>query len=57
MTHFMNSMMSRNQMANWNHFTEDHDERVVSYFECLVECNESDSMCKRICREVIAPPS
>lgn len=57
MTHFMNSMMSRNQMANWNHFTEDHDERVVSYFECLVECSESDSMCKRICREVIAPPS
>jgi len=50
----MNTMMSRNQMAEWNlHVENDHEERVNDYYECLIECEDDQPSCKRICKEVL----
>ena len=26
---------------------------IADYYECLIECDESQSVCKRICKEVL----
>ena len=50
----MNTIMSRNQMAEWNlHVEDDQEERVNDYYECLIECEDDQSSCKRICKEVL----
>ena len=52
----MHNIISRNQLAEWNHFegtitrlNEDLD-LVNDYFDCLIECEEDQGTCKRICR-------
>ena len=50
--------MSHNQLASWNNLemsdnaTEQTD-LVNDYFNCLIECEDDHSSCKRICREVL----
>jgi len=50
----MHNLMSYNQLAEWNHM--DHsfeaDQQLNDYYECLIECNDDQSSCKRICKEV-----
>jgi len=46
----MSIMMSRNQMVEWNLHQED---KVNDYYECLIECEDDHSSCKRICKEVL----
>jgi len=50
-------MMSYNQLAGWNsHPTEQFNEediRVNDYYACLIECDDDQSTCKRICKEVL----
>ena len=48
-------------MANWNHHSYDtyavsqqmDDEMLDDYYECLIECEDNQSSCKRICRELL----
>ena len=52
----MHNLISRNQLAEWIHI-EEHLERandeldlVNDYFDCLIECDDDQGTCKRICR-------
>ena len=51
----MKSVMSRNELAGWDYESMSHDEKLANYFECLIECDESAHVCKRICKEVLTP--
>ena len=50
--------MSHNQLAEWNHLgmsdnaTEQSD-LVNDYFNCLIEWEDDQSSCKRICKEML----
>ena len=33
-------------------FNPDND-LIADYYQCLIECDESQSVCKRICKEVL----
>ena len=54
----MHNLMSHNQLADWNHLgmsdnaTEQTD-LVNDYFNCLIECEDDHSSCKRICKEML----
>ena len=51
--------MSQNQLASWNSHTEEgfqfneQDAKINDYYECLIECEDDDPSCKRICKEVL----
>lgn len=55
----MHNLISRNQMAEWNHFEQTLDkcteelDLVNDYFNCLIECDEEQSTCKKICRDLL----
>ncbi len=57
----MHNIISQNRMANWNHHSYDtyavshqmDDEMLDDYYECLIECEDNQSSCKRICRELL----
>jgi len=56
----MHNLVSYNQLAEWNHFEDtigrDNDELelVNDYFNCLIECDEDQHTCKRICRNLLS---
>ncbi len=49
--------MSQNQLAGWNSHTElmfnEQDTKINDYYECLIECEDDQSSCKRICKEIL----
>ena len=45
----MHNLISVNQLNGYN---EDND-LITEYYECLVECDENQAECKRICKEVL----
>jgi len=46
--------ISFNQLAEWTEFDSSQDENLVNdYFDCLIECEDDHSSCKRICREML----
>ena len=45
----MHNLISLNQLKGYN---EDND-LITEYYECLVECDEHQAECKRICKEVL----
>ena len=45
----MHNLISLNQLNGYN---EDND-LLTEYYECLVECDENQAECKRICKEVL----
>ena len=45
----MHNFISLNQLNGYN---EDND-LITEYYECLVECDEQQAECKRICKEVL----
>ncbi len=45
----MHNLIPLNQL---NGFNEDND-LITEYYECLVECDENQAECKRICKEVL----
>ena len=55
----MHNIMSRSQLNEWRHFEETVDQleseidRINDYYECLIECDDTQATCKRICRENI----
>ena len=55
----MHNLISYNQLASWNNlektideFTE-QQELMNDYFNCIIECEEGQQQCKRICREML----
>ena len=52
----MHNLMSYNQLAEWNHmdhaFSSD-DQKLNDYYECLIECADDQSSCKRVCKEIL----
>ncbi len=55
----MHNIISRNQLSEWKHFehtldkcTEELD-LINDYFDCLIECDENQVTCKRICRKIL----
>ena len=55
----MHNLMSRNQLNEWRHFEKTVNELeeelnlINDYYECLIECDDSQSICKRICRHIL----
>jgi hypothetical protein len=48
-----------NQLAEWKKFektcersTEDID-LINDYFDCLIECDDKQSICKKVCRDLL----
>ena len=51
MTH--HNLVSYNQLAG--SYEDPHSVEILSeYYECLIECDDDQHTCKRICREVLA---
>ena len=48
----MHNLISYNQLAGEETFDPDND-LLAEYYECLIDCDESQSVCKRICKEVL----
>ena len=55
----MHNIVSRNQLVEWNHFKNTLDrcneelDLVNDYFDCLIECDDSQTVCKRICKSLL----
>ena len=48
------STISFNQLAEWTEFDSSNDENLVNdYFDCLIECEDDQGSCKRICKEML----
>jgi hypothetical protein len=57
----MHNLISYNQLASWNTLDQtiseyiDKTERINDYYQCIIECNDNQSQCKRICKEILSP--
>ena len=46
----MHNLISFNQLVG----SQDQDNDLIAeYYECLIECEEDQHICKRICKEVL----
>ena len=56
----MHNLISHNQLAEWKHFEEHVDksieelELINDYFNCLIECDDDQQTCKRVCRAILS---
>ena len=53
---FMHNLMSFNQLASWKEIEmsqSDDTELVNDYFNCLIECEDDQSSCKTICKDIL----
>ena len=48
----MHYLISYNLLAGEELFDPNND-LFTDYYQCLIECDESQSVCKRICKEVL----
>ena len=46
---FMHNLIPHNQLSS----EDDHDDLLAEYYECLIDCEDTASSCKRICKEVL----
>jgi ABC-type Fe3+-hydroxamate transport system substrate-binding protein len=59
----MHNLISYNQLAGWKESfqnlgksldkTAEESNLINDYYNCLIECDDNQSSCKRICREVL----
>ena len=53
----MHNIVSFNQLADWNTVSDDinveQDDLINDYYDCLIECEDDQSSCKRICKEIL----
>jgi hypothetical protein len=55
----MHNLISYNQLAAWNNLEKtvddfiDKHEIMNDYFNCLIECDDDQQNCKRICRNML----
>jgi len=60
----MHNLISYNQLAGWKQSVEkltqtldktiDESDVINDYYNCLIECDDSQSVCKRICRSMLS---
>jgi hypothetical protein len=60
----MHNLISFNQLAGWNQSVEelnrsldvvnDQTDLVNDYYNCLIECQDNQQICKRICKEILS---
>lgn len=56
----MHNLISYNQLASWNHLEKtineyvEQDELINDYYQCIIECDDNQQACKRICRSILA---
>jgi len=56
----MHNLISFNQLAEWKHFENQLDKSneeldlINDYFNCLIECDDDQQSCKRVCRDILA---
>jgi len=48
----MHNLISYNQLVGYDN-TDPHKDLIAEYYECLIECDEDQHICKRICKEVL----
>ncbi len=61
----MHNILSYNQLAGWKQSVErlthtldrtmDEADQLNDYYDCLIECDDDQSTCKRICRSILSP--
>ena len=51
----MTNNLSFNQMAHWKHDVNynSQENKIDEYFECLIDCEDNDRMCKTYCTELL----
>ena len=55
----MHNLISYNQLASWNHLEKtineyiEQDELINDYYQCIIECDDNQQACKRICRSIL----
>jgi hypothetical protein len=59
----MHNLISYNQLAGWKQSvlrlertldrTLEEADVINDYYDCLIECDESQSTCKKICKEIL----
>ena len=49
----MHNLISFNQLAGSKHIEVPHDDLIAEYYECLIDCEDDQHVCKRICKEVL----
>ena len=52
----MHNLISFNQLAGSKHDEQTfdpHQDLIAEYYECLIDCEDTQNVCKRICREVL----
>ena len=54
----MHNLVSYNQLAGWKSNVKaieetTHESAMNDYFQCLIECDDTSTVCKRICKEVL----
>ena len=55
----MHNLISFNQLASWKHLENtlngfvEQEEVINDYYQCLIECNDNQTECKRICKEIL----
>lgn len=55
----MHNLLSRAQMNEWRNFestvnqAEEEMIAINDYYECLIECDDDQAACKRICKTVL----
>ncbi len=56
----MHNIIAREQLTEWRHFEDTIDDleselqMINDYYECLIECDEDQATCKRICRRLLS---
>jgi hypothetical protein len=59
----MHNLISHNQLAGWKQSVDrlektldqtiDESHLLNDYYNCLIECDEDQGTCKRICRRIL----
>ena len=49
----MHNLISFNQLAGSKHTFDPQNDKIADYYECIVECEEDQHICKRMCKEVL----
>ncbi len=49
----MHNLISFNQLAGTKHIDDPHEDKIDEYYECLIDCDDDQHVCKRICKEVL----
>jgi hypothetical protein len=56
----MHNLISYNQLASWKQLENTLDEFIEQgevindYYQCLIECYDNQSECKRVCRRILS---